>query len=151
MRVAAALAIALFVVLGGFYWYYQDSQDTISTLQQNNAELENAVKINEATIDSIQKSYNNARKELEQVNAKFKEIRQQNNVLANKLEEHDLGVLAEAKPGLVRRIVNSATDKVNRCFEVASGAPLTEAEKNAETPEKANSECPWLFDTSTNN
>ena len=151
MRIAAALTITLFVVLGVFYWYYQDSQDTISTLQQNNAELQNAVEINEATIDSIQKSYEEARKELKQVNQRFEKIRSQNNVLSNKLEEHDLGVLAEAKPGLVQRIVNGATDKVNRCFEVASGAPLTEAEKNAETPSKANSECPWLFDNSTSN
>jgi hypothetical protein len=34
-----------------------------------------------------------------------------------------------------------------RCFEILSGAAPTESEKNAKTAQEANSECPWLFDS----
>ena len=135
----------------GFYWYYQDSQARIQTLSENNAKLETAVEMNEQTIDSLEQSFEESRKELRRVNKEFAQIRRQNNVLADKLQEHDIGVLGNAKPGLVERVINRATDRTNRCFEILSGAELTEEEQNAETPEQANSECPWLFDTGSSN
>jgi predicted nuclease with TOPRIM domain len=149
LKITAALLGLLIILSGVFYWYYQDSQATIQTLYQNNARLETAVEENEKTIDSLEQSYNQSKQELRRVNEEFAQIRRQNTVLAEKLEEHDLGVLGNAKPELVQRIVNSATDDANRCFELLSGAPLTEEERNAETPKKANSECPWLFDSGT--
>jgi len=148
-KLAVVMGLLMMAMTAGFYWYYQDSQARIQTLTENNAKLETAVEMNEATIDSLEASYEQSRQELRRVNEEFSQIRRQNTVLAEKLERHDLGVLGNAKPKLVGRVVNNATDKVNRCFEILSGAELTEEEQNAETPEKANSECPWLFDTST--
>lgn len=148
-KVAAVMGAVMLVMTAGFYWYYQDSQARIQTLSENNAKLETAVDMNEQTIDSLQKNYEQSREELRKVNKEFENIRKQNNVLSEKLRKHDLGVLGNAKPGLVSNIVNSATNDVNRCFEILSGAELTEEERNAETPEKANSECSWLFDNST--
>ena len=43
------------VVYGGFY-FYQDAQKRIATLQQNNAKLETVAKTNEMTINSLQES-----------------------------------------------------------------------------------------------
>lgn len=147
LKIAAVMGSIMLIMAGAFYWYYQDSQARIQTLSENNAKLETAVEINEQTIDSLQESYAQSQEQLRAVNDEFKQIRRQNNVLAEKLERHDLGVLGNAKPGLVENVVNRATDKVNRCFEIISGAELTEEELNAETPEQANSECPWLFNT----
>jgi septal ring factor EnvC (AmiA/AmiB activator) len=147
LKIAAVMGAIMLGMAGAFYWYYQDSQARIQTLSENNAKLETAVEMNEQTIDSLEQSFEESREELRRVNEEFANIRRQNNVLAEKLEEHDLGVLGNSKPGLVERVVNSATDKTNRCFEILSGAELTEEERNAETPEQANSECPWLFDT----
>jgi len=151
LKAAAAMGLILVTMAAGFYWYYQDSQKRIQTLSENNARLETAVQTNEQTISVLQENYEEARQELRRVNEEFSRIRKQNDVLADKLQRHDLGVLGNNKPGLVGNIVNSATDSVNRCFEILSGAELTDEEKNAETPEKANSECPWLFDTSNTN
>jgi chromosome segregation ATPase len=147
LKIAAVMGAIMLGMTAAFYWYYQDSQARIQTLSENNAKLETAVQMNEQTIDSLEQSFEESREELRRVNEEFANIRRQNNVLAEKLEEHDLGVLGNAKPGLVERVVNSATNKTNRCFEILSGAELTEEEQNAETPEQANSECPWLFDT----
>ena len=141
----------MLAMAAGFYWYYQDSQARIQTLSENNAKLETAVEMNEQTIDSLEQSFEESRKELRRVNKEFAQIRRQNNVLADKLQDHDIGVLGNAKPGLVERVINRATDRTNRCFEILSGAELTEEELNAETPEQANSECPWLFDTGSSN
>jgi outer membrane murein-binding lipoprotein Lpp len=149
LKVTAVLGAVMLAIVAGFYWYYQDSQARIQTLSENNAKLETAVDMNEQTIDILQEDYEQTRQELRRVNEEFSNIRNQNSVLAEKLERHDLGVLGNAKPGLVERIVDSATDETNRCFEILSGAELTEEERNADTAEKANSQCPWLFGSST--
>jgi len=149
LKVTAVLGGIMLTMAAGFYWYYQDSQARIQTLSENNAKLETAVDMNEQTIDILQEDYEQTRQELRRVNEEFSNIRRQNSVLAEKLERHDLGVLGNAKPGLVERIVDSATDETNRCFEILSGAELTEEERNADAAEQANSECPWLFESST--
>jgi len=145
LKIAAVMGSIMLVMSGAFYWYYQDSQARIQTLSENNAKLETAVAINEQTIGSLQENYAQSQEQLRAVHDEFRQIRRQNSVLAEKLERHDLGVLGNAKPGLVERVVNRATDKVNRCFEIISGAELTEEERNAENGKDFNSECPWLF------
>lgn len=145
LKIAAVMGSIMLVMTGAFYWYYQDSQARIQTLSENNSKLETAVEINEQTIDSLQENYAQSQEQLRVVHDEFRQIRRQNGVLAEKLERHDLGVLGNAKPGLVEGVVNRATDKVNRCFEIISGAELTEEERNAENGKDFNSECPWLF------
>ena len=63
--------------------------------------------------------------------------------LAKRLGKHDIGNLAENKPGLVERIINGASKSAARCVEIASGSPLTEEELNG-TP---NRECPSFWPT----
>lgn len=149
LKFFAIISTIVIIVSAGFYWYYQESQERIQTLVKNNSKLETAIESNENTINSLRASYEQSREELRRVNEKFAQIRNQNNVLSRKLEEHDLGVLGNAKPRLVERIVNSASSDANRCFELLSGATLTEEEKNADTPKQFNSECPWLFDSNS--
>lgn len=130
---------------GGFYWYYQDTQKRMAVLVENNAKLETAVQMNEETISSLQADYARANAEINRINTDFQKIREQNRELSNKLARHDLGVLGSEKPELVQRIINGASDKVGRCFELLSGAPLTDKEKAATSDKDFNSECPWLY------
>jgi hypothetical protein len=132
---------------GGFYLYYKDSQNRIAILQENNAKLEVAVKTNEEAIASMKQDMAAANAELTRVNEAFAAVREQNRQLTNKLAEHDLGVLGAKKPALVERVINGASDKAARCFELLSGADLTDGEKNAKDGKAFNSECPWLFTT----
>jgi chromosome segregation ATPase len=138
----------LVLLLGGsglFYSYYNDTQARLADLVENNAKLEIAVQTNEAALKSVQEDLVKANKETQKVSDEFSKIRAQNNVLANKLSKHDLGVLAAAKPALVEKIINNASAKVSRCFELLSGAELTEEERNAASAKTFNSECPWLW------
>jgi hypothetical protein len=131
---------------GGFYLYYKDTQNKLALLTQNNARLETAVQTNEETISSLQADYSRANAELNRINTEFQTIREQNRELSNRLARHDLGVLGSEKPELVQRIINGASEKVGRCFELLSGAPLSDKEKEANSGNEFNSECPWLYD-----
>jgi hypothetical protein len=139
--------IAMTMMAGVGYWYYNDTQERIAILNENNAKLETAVATSEATIDALQADYAAVQATNQQLNADFASIRRQNQVLADKLSRHDLGVLGSSKPGLVERVINGASDKAGRCFELLSGAELTEKEQNATSANSFNSECPWLYDT----
>lgn len=144
--VSAGLAVALLILTGMFYWYYNQSQDTIRTLNENNATLKIAVQTNEETITNLRRDYSRAQTILTETNRQLSETRLQNRQLVTRLSEHDLGVLAESKPGLVERTVNNATANALRCFELMTGAPLTDKERNATNGKEFNSECPWIFD-----
>ena len=140
------MAVVTFIVCGLFYWYYNDTQERMAILNENNAKLETAVATSEAAVESLQRDYEKANQELGELNEKFSNIRKQNKTLSNKLGRHDLGNLAENKPGLVEKVITKASGKANRCFELISGAELTEKEKEATNGKSFNSECPWLFD-----
>lgn len=151
MRLAGIFAIITVMTIGAFYWYYNDTQERLRILNANNAKLETAIQISEDAVTSLQQSYAQANEELTKVNSEFSAIRQQNRVLSDKLGRHDIGNLAENKPGLVERVINGASIKAGRCFELLSGSPLTDKEKEAENGKSFNSECPWLFDTYSSN
>lgn len=146
IKLAAAMAFLMFAVGGIFYWYYTDTQERMAILNENNAKLEIAVQINEGAVKQLQVDHKKANEELGKVNNEFVDIRRQNQVLSEKLSEHDIGTLAERKPGLVEKIINTATAKANKCFELVSGAKLTNKEKEATDGKTFNSECSWLFD-----
>ena len=148
------LAIASFVFMAGMaavgFWYYKDTQERIKILHQNNAVLESAAQRAEEATKALQENMLLLNRELQKVNEQFANIRAQNQILADKLAKHDLSVLGSEKPGLVSRVVNRATKKVGRCFELLSGAQLTQTEKEASSAKKFNSECPWLWPGYTN-
>ncbi|MDA8866127.1 hypothetical protein N9H77_01320 [Porticoccaceae bacterium] len=145
-KLAGIMAVVTFIVCGLFYWYYNDTQERMAILNENNAKLETAVQISEQAVESLQADYEKANQELGELNEKFTSIRRQNKTLSDKLGRHDLGNLAENKPGLVEKVITKASGKANRCFELISGAELTEKEKEATNGKSFNSECPWLFD-----
>jgi len=147
MKLSGILLIVIMTMGGIGYWYYTDTQKTIAVLTENNAKLEMAVATNEETIATMAADFAAANAELKRVNTEFAAIRQQNNRLASKLADFDLGLLAANKPESIERAVNRGSANAGRCFELLSGANLTEDEKNATNGESFNKECPWLYDT----
>jgi hypothetical protein len=145
MKLAGLMFLAMLAMAGLGYWYYNDSQARMAILQENNAKLNTAVQISEQAVASLQADIQLANQQLKQVNQEFAAIRAQNNVLADKLAKHDLAVLGAGKPGLVERLVNRGTVNAGRCFELLSGAPLTDKEKEAKDGKSFNNECPWLW------
>ena len=147
----SSLKIGLVLVLlagaGGGYLYVQKLQKDNATLKANQIKLESAVEDQKEVIESQAEDFKKIRStltKLEQENAKLQKDKQD---LSKRLGKHDIGNLAENKPGLVEKIINKASDSAARCVEIASGSPLTEEELNG-TP---NRECPsfWPSDNTT--
>ena len=133
----------LLVLAGGAggYAYVQKLQKDNAILKTNQVKLETAVADNNAVIEQQTQDLKKIRstlKKVEEVNAKLQADR---DALNKRLGKHDIGNLAENKPGLVEKIINKASDSAARCVEIASGSPLTEEELNG-TP---NRECPSFW------
>lgn len=129
----------------GAYTYYITTQETIRVLTENNVKLELAVATNEEAIASLQSDYAAAMEENKKINEAYADIRRQNNRLSSKLADMDLGLLAVEKTESIERAINRGTVNAGRCFELLSGAELTEDEKNATDAKQFNKECPWLW------
>jgi len=141
----SSLKIGLVLVMlagaGGGYLYVQKLQKDNAILKSNQIKLESAVEDQKAVIESQAEDFKKIRStltKLEQENAKLQKDKQD---LSKRLGKHDIGNLAENKPGLVERIINGASKSAARCVEIASGSPLTEEELNG-TP---NRECPSFW------
>ena len=102
------------------------------------AQNEEALRIQKDNFEPLQKN-------LEEVNQEFAAARAQNNVLSTKLAEHDLNALAAERPKSITRLINRGTVNAGRCFEILSGAPLNDKEKEAKSAKSFNNECPWLW------
>ena len=148
LKIYAMIGVAVATMVAGFYWYYQDSQKRIMDLMANQAKLETAVAIQEETIKQQQADMAKQAATLEKVNDAFAKAQADKQNLTDRLMKHDLGKLAEKKPGLVEEKINRGTDNVGRCFEILSGAPLTDAERNATKKSEINNECPSIANPS---
>ena len=143
----SSLKIGLVLVMlagaGGGYLYINKLQKDNAILKSNQIKLESAVEDQKAVIESQAEDFKKIRStltKLEEENAKLQKDKQD---LSKRLGKHDIGNLAENKPGLVEKIINGASKSAARCVEIASGSPLTEEELNG-TP---NRECPSFWPT----
>jgi septal ring factor EnvC (AmiA/AmiB activator) len=150
-KITIAIFLMLFTSLGTVltigYFYYKNNQATILQLQENAAKLASAVKQQDDTIKSLRENSQIANKVITELNDTLSESRVRNRELQNRLAKHDIGMLAIERPEMIERIINNASNNALRCFELLSGAPLTEKEKNAKNEKEFNSECPHLFNT----
>ena len=62
--------------------------------------------------------------------------------LQGALDDQALVVQMQEQPGLVVKIINRASKNEMRCYEIASGSPLTEEELAATKKSQTNGECP---------
>ena len=145
------LRIALIVIMlagaGGGYLYVTKLQKDNAILKSNQIKLESAVEDQKSVIQQQTKDLKKIRDTLTKVEETNKKLQEDRDSLNKRLGKHDIGNLAENKPGLVEKIINKASDSAARCVEIASGSPLTEEELNG-TP---NRECPsfWPSDNTT--
>jgi len=141
----AKLAIVFFFLMAGMgaagAWYYNDTQERLAILQENNAKLETAVQTNEAALEAQRASFAAMQKENARLQSEFAAISDRNRALENRLSRHDIGAAGVARPDSLERVLNGATENAQRCIEILSGAPLTEAETSATKPSEINPEC----------
>jgi hypothetical protein len=129
---------------GGFYVMKLQKDNAI--LKANAIKMESAIADQKTLIENQQKDF----KEILEANKKFNELvnalKKDIDDLDNRFNKdgRDFGKLAIEKTDSLQRIINSASDKVLRCVEIAGGAPLTEQELNATIKSEINRECPSI-------
>ena len=146
------MAIRLFFIglivsaLAGAGFYVLKLQKDNAILKANAIKLESAISEQKTLIENQKKDFEailNANKEMNELIGKLKTDFAELDKRFNK-KNRDVGLLAIEKTKAVERITNSASDKANRCIEIASGSPLTEKEINATKKSEINTECPSI-------
>ena len=132
--------------IAGAGMYVMKLRSDNAILKANQLKLEEAVSSQKELIANQKKDF----QEILDANNKMNELV---GVLKKDLENldkrfnkknRDVGKLAIAKTESIERITNGASALATRCIEIASGAELTEAEKNATKKSEINSECPSI-------
>ena len=114
-------------------------------LKANQVKLEEAVSSQKELIVKQQEDF----KEILAANQKMNELvsnLKKDLDLDNRFNKdgRDFGKIAIEKTGAINRIINKGSDNASRCIEIASGAELTEEERNATKKSEINRECPGI-------
>ena len=113
--------IIILVVLSGVGYgaisYYNDTQERIATLRDNNAKLEVANKSKEEALKTIQSNVEKTNKLNKELQGRLQDAEVYQDELRKKLQKHDLTRLSEKKPGLVEKKINEGTQKLFNDFE----------------------------------
>ena len=132
--------------IAGAGMYVMKLRSDNAILKANQMKLEEAVSSQKELIANQKKDF----QEILDANNKMNELV---SVLKKDLDDldkrfnkknRDVGKLAIAKTESIERITNGASALAMRCVEIASGAELTEKEKNATKKSEINSECPSI-------
>ena len=137
------LVLVMLVGAGGGYLYVTKLQKDNAILKTNQIKLESAVSEQKTLIENQKKDFEaimTANKEMNDLIGKLKTDYIDLDKRFNK-KNRDVGLLAIQKTKSIQRITNSASNKANRCIEIASGSPLTEKEINATKKSEINTEC----------
>lgn len=148
IRMIAVLIIVAICAAG--LWYVTGLRADLAISEQNSKKLTDAIEQQEAAVAQMRQEQQQIRDANNQLNTT---IQLQNRDLTNLQdrftqnaagEKRDFGRTAAARPEALERAVNRGTVNALRCLEIASGSPLTEAEKAASKPSEINRECPVI-------
>ena len=132
--------------IAGAGLYVMKLRSDNAILKANQVKLEEAVSSQKELIAKQQEDF----KEILAANQKMNELvgvlKKDLDDLDNRFNKdgRDFGKIAIEKTDAINRIINKGSDNATRCIEIASGAELTEEEKNATKKSEINRECPGI-------
>ena len=122
IRLSFIFLVIMGVTLGGFYFYFNWSQNKIQTLEGNNAKITAAVEEQKKTIDSLQTFYKKQNDNIIELQNSLQQANDEKAQLENKFLKHDLEALARKDPKAIELRINKATIKAFRDIETFTGA-----------------------------
>ena len=96
----------------GAYYYYNDTQQRLATLRDNNAKLEVVNKENQTTIKMMKDNYEKQSKLNKELSAKLKDAEVYGNELRKKLSKIDLPAASLNRPKETEERINNASQKL---------------------------------------
>lgn len=143
IRAIATLAIVI-IMVGGL-WYISGLKADLAVSQLNEQKLTDGIKAQTELLESMKQDIAAIQTANEELRAENAKQRQDVNALASKFDKRDFGAFTLASPEKAQQLIDRGVVNAFRCLELASGAPLTDEEKNAPSPIEANRECPALI------
>tara|TARA_R110002074_G_scaffold261097_2_gene433338 strand:+ start:1220 stop:1705 length:486 start_codon:yes stop_codon:yes gene_type:complete len=144
------IAIVAIMLAGGAgaFIYVKTLQADLAMSEANNAKLEQSVESQKAVIEQQLKDVKAIRVAIveqetlnKRLNESLEDLRDKFHKVNASGKKRDIGALAEDKPRLIERVINTGTRNALRCMEISMGAKLTEKEINATKKSEINSEC----------
>ena len=144
LRMIFTLLIIAGIAGAGMYVVNLRAENVI--LKANQIQLEQSIKSQAKVLAQQKEDFTEILEANKEMNKLVKNLQQDLRSLDKRFNKknRDVVKIAEKKPSLVEKIINSASERAKRCVEIASGAPLTEAEINATKKSEINPECPAL-------
>ena len=144
LRMIFTLLVIAGIAGAGMYVVKLRADNTI--LKANQIQLEQSIKSQAKVLAQQKQDFKEIMEANKEMNILVKNLQQDLRSLDKRFnkKDRDVGKIAEKRPSLVEKIINSASERAKRCVEIASGAPLTEAEINATKKSEINPECPAL-------
>ena len=146
----AIVALIIVLVVAGGFWYVTGLRADLAVSQENTRKMTEAVEKQQEAIAQMQAEQQKIKELNNELNTTIKLQNKDMENLKDRFttsangEKRDFGKAAAKKPASLERAVNRGTVNALRCLEIASGSPLTDAEKNATKPSEINRECPSL-------
>ena len=136
--------LASAVIGAGVYVMKLRSDNAI--LKANQIKLESAVVEQQLLITKQKEDFKEILKSNQEMNKLIGALKEDLNNLDKRFNKknRDFGKLAIEKTKAIQRIMNKGSVNAQRCIEIASGAELTEDEKNATKKSEINTECPSI-------
>jgi predicted nuclease with TOPRIM domain len=142
--------LAIVLVGAAGLWYVNGLRADLSVIQENSRKLTEATEKQEAAISQMRQEQQQIRDANNQLNTTIQLQKRDLTNLQDRFtqnaagEKRNFAKTAAARPEALERAVNRGTQNALRCLEIASGSPLTDAEKAASKPSEINRECPSL-------
>lgn len=143
LKYIAILGIVL-VVVGGLY-HVANLQAQLAIERENVKKLETAIEEQKQVINQYQQDIAQQQQINKELQSAAEMQRRDIDSLRKRFTVANLGKLAKVNPDMVESKINRGSANATRCFEIASGSPLTERERNAKDAKEFNPECPSLW------
>jgi septal ring factor EnvC (AmiA/AmiB activator) len=145
------VGVAVATMVLGFWLYYRNTQKRLQEAAAENARQEVMIQEQKAIREEIEKNIEESRQIRQDVNKQIQKTQRSVDDIRGKFTPRTnpetgvtttIGQAAVEKTESIERAVNRGTQDQLRCFELLSGNPLTEEERNGK---KTNSLCPDLL------
>ena len=141
-----AMVAIMITGIAGAGMYVMKLRSDNAILKANQLKLESAVADQQELLESQKKDFEEILAANQKMNELVGALKKDLDDLDKRFNKgkRDVGKLAIEKTKLIEKIINKGSVNAQRCIEIASGAELTEKEKNATKKSEINPECPSI-------